>query len=156
MSRRRGAIKRPVSPDPIYNHYLVNRFINVAMIQGEKAIAEKIVYSALDMLSEKTKETGLSAFEKALSNVRPLLEVKSRRVGGATYQVPMEVTTERGNALAMRWIVWNARKRGTGSFKKKLANELLDAFNNTGISVKKREETHKMAEANRAFAHYRW
>jgi small subunit ribosomal protein S7 len=156
MSRRRQAIKRPILPDPIYNSELLAKFVNVIMLGGKKSTAEKVVYAAVDMLAERTKSEPLMAFEKALNNVKPLLQVKSRRVGGATYQVPVEVTPERANALAMRWVVMYSRKKSGMPFSKKLANELTDAFNNTGASVKKKEDTHKMAEANKAFAHYRW
>lgn len=156
MSRRRGAVKRKILPDPIYNSELVSKFINVTMRDGKKSIAEKAVYGALEVLSKKTETPALEAFEKALGNVRPLLEVKSRRVGGATYQVPVEVSKERGNALAMRWVLTYTRKKTNGPVSKKLSVELVDAFNKTGASVKKREDTHKMAEANRAFAHFRW
>ncbi len=156
MSRRRKAIRRSVLPDPIYKSTLLGRFINTTMYSGKKAIAETAVYKALGILAEKTKIDALEAFEKAVTNVRPLLEVKSRRVGGATYQVPIEVLQERGNAVAIRWLLTYSRRRGSGPIARKLAAELIDAFNNTGASVKKREETHKMAEANRAFAHYKW
>ncbi len=156
MSRRRRAIRRSILPDPIYQSTLVGRFINTTMVSGKKSIAETAVYKALEMLAEKTKINALEAFEKAMTNIRPLLEVKSRRVGGATYQVPIEVLPDRGNAVAIRWLLTYARKRGSGPIARKLAGELIDAFNNTGASVKKREDTHKMAEANRAFAHYKW
>lgn len=156
MSRRRQAIKREVIPDPIYSSVILSKFINVAMQNGKKSTAEKAVYNALEMLSERTKKEPLEAFETALNNSRPLLEVKSRRVGGATYQVPIEVDEDRGNALAMRWIISYARGKSGSPFAKRLANELNDAFNSTGNTVKKREDSHRMAEANRAFAHYRW
>lgn len=156
MSRRRQAIKRSIIPDPIYNSEVVSKFINVSMLQGKKAVAGKVVYTALKILEERTKTEALKAFEKALENARPLLEVKSRRVGGATYQVPVEVTIDRGNALAMRWLIQFSRKKKGLPFSKRLANELTDSFNNTGSSVKKKDDTHRMAEANRAFAHYRW
>ncbi len=156
MSRRRQALKRQILPDPIYNNEVISKFINVSMYSGKKSVAESNFYSAMKILEERTKTEGLEAFEKALGNVRPLLEVKSRRVGGATYQVPVEVNEDRGNALAMRWIILNSRKKSGMPFARRLANELTDAFNNTGTSVKKKEDTHRMAEANRAFAHYRW
>jgi small subunit ribosomal protein S7 len=156
MSRRRRAIKRTVLPDPIYNSEMVSKFINVIMLSGKKSTAERAVYGALDILAERTKTEALTAFEKAMKNAKPLLEVKSRRVGGATYQVPIEIAHQRGNALAMRWILTFSRKKSGMPFSRRLANELTDAFNNTGSTVKKREDTHRMAEANRAFAHYRW
>jgi len=156
MSRRRRAIRRTVIPDPIYNSELISKFINMTMLDGEKAVAEKVVYSALETLAERTKTEALAAFEKALNNAKPLLEVKSRRVGGATYQVPIEIAKHRGNALAMRWLINFSRKKSGMPYSRRLANELTDAFNNTGTTVKKKEDTHRMAEANRAFAHYRW
>lgn len=156
MSRRRRAIKRSVIADPIYNSDLVSRFINVVMKQGKKDVAEKAVYQAIELLSERTKQDALDSFKQAVKNVKPSLEVKSRRVGGATYQVPIEVSGDRGNALAMRWLISYARKKSGGSISKRLANELTDAFNNTGGSVKKKEDVHRMADANRAFAHYKW
>ncbi len=154
---RKGSIpKREILPDPVYNSRLAARFINRLMYQGKKGVAEKIFYSALAQLSEKTSEEPLNAFEKALDNVKPHLEVKARRVGGATYQVPMDVRPDRQVSLSVRWVITYARARGEKGMVNKLANELLDAFNNRGGAVKKREDTHRMAEANKAFAHYRW
>ena len=156
MSRRRKAVKRTVLPDPIYNSELISKFVNATMLDGKKSVAQKVVYNAINTLAEKSKADPLEAFEKAIDNVKPLLQVKSRRVGGATYQVPIEVSPIRANALAMRWIIGFSRKKKGVPLAKRLGNELCDAFNNTGTSVKKKEETHKMAEANKAFAHYRW
>ena len=156
MSRRRQAVKREHLPDTVYNSTLIGKMINIVMERGKKTVAERSVYNAINILSEKTKVEPMEAFDKAMANVRPLLEVKSRRVGGATYQVPIEVPVDRGNALALRWVISYARKKKGVPFEKRLASELTDAFNNTGTSVKKREDTHRMAEANRAFAHYRW
>ena len=154
--RKKRAEKRYVKPDPKFNDMIVAKFVNAIMYEGKKSVARDIVYSAFDILEEKTKKPGIEVFKKAMSNVQPLIEVRSRRVGGATYQVPMEVRPERRIALAMRWIKTYARKRSEKSMSVKLANELLAASNNEGSSVKKKEETHKMAEANKAFAHYRW
>lgn len=156
MSRRRVAAKREILPDPKYSDQVVAKFINMIMECGKKSIAERIVYGALDEMSKKGRGEPLDVFKQALSNVEPRVEVKSRRVGGATYQVPVEVRPGRRNALAMRWLVDAARKRSEKSMDRRLAGELLDAFENRGTAVKKREDTHKMAEANRAFAHYRW
>ena len=156
MSRRARATKRDVLPDPKYGNKMLSRFINILMLSGKKAVAEKIVYGALDRIGEKSKGDPLEVFEKALDNIRPMVEVKSRRVGGATYQVPIEVRSDRGVALAMRWLVDSARKRGEKSMGMRLAGEVLDAFEQKGTAVKKREDTHRMAEANKAFAHYRW
>ncbi|KTD62606.1 30S ribosomal protein S7 [Legionella spiritensis] len=176
MPRRREVPKREILPDPKYHSELLAKFINVLMINGKKSIAEKIIYGALDVMNERIKknkkhdeeggeETGSSGtgshavlhyFEKALDNVRPSVEVRSRRVGGATYQVPVEVRTDRSIALGMRWIVQAARSRGEKGMMLRLAGELSDAFENKGSSVKKREDTHKMAKANQAFAHFRW
>lgn len=157
MSRRTRATKRDVLPEPKYGSKMLSRFINILMLDGKKAVAEKIVYGALDRVADKNKsEEPLVMFEKALANIRPMVEVKSRRVGGATYQVPVEVRNERGMALAMRWMVDAARKRGEKSMGLRLAGEILDAFEQKGSAVKKREDTHRMAEANKAFAHYRW
>jgi small subunit ribosomal protein S7 len=154
---RKGPIpKRDVLPDPVYNSRLAARFINRLMYNGKKGVAEKIFYAALVQLGEKTSEEPLRAFEKALENVKPHLEVKARRVGGATYQVPMEVRADRQASLSIRWLINYARARGEKSMISKLAAEFLDAFNNRGGAVKKREDTHRMAEANKAFAHYRW
>jgi small subunit ribosomal protein S7 len=156
MSRRHVAAKREILPDPKYGDLTVAKFINMVMERGKKSIAEKIVYGALEEMSKKGKGTPIDVFKQALGNVEPRVEVKSRRVGGATYQVPVEVRPNRRSALAMRWLVDAARKRGEKSMDRRLAGELLDAFENRGSAVKKREDTHKMAEANRAFAHYRW
>lgn len=154
--RKKRAEKRYIKPDPKYNDMVVAKFVNAIMYEGKKSVARDIVYSAFDILEEKTKKPGVEVFKKAMSNVQPLIEVRSRRVGGATYQVPMEVRPERRTALAMRWIKTYARKRSEKSMSVKLANELLAASNNEGSSVKKKEETHKMAEANKAFAHFKW
>ena len=156
MSRRRAAVKRDILPDPKYHDKSLAKFINIIMKNGKKAVAEKIVYGALDIVIEKTKAADLDGFNKALDNIKPMVEVKSRRVGGATYQVPVEVRSSRQAALAMRWLVDASRKRGEKSMGKRLAGELMDAFENKGNAVKKKEDTHRMAEANKAFAHYRW
>lgn len=157
MSRRKGSYKREVIPDPMYNDALVAKFINGLMQDGKKGTAQRILYGAMDILKEKIEgEEPVGAFKKALENVKPSLEVRSRRVGGATYQVPVDVRPNRRTTLAIRWLVANARKRGEKNMTSRLANELIDAFNNRGNSVKKREDTHKMADANKAFAHYRW
>ena len=157
MSRRRKADKRDIIPDPKFNDRVLSRFINIVMYGGKKSIAEKIVYQALEIASQKLKDkNSLDLFKTALNNVKPGIEVRSRRVGGATYQVPVEVGNERALALAIRWIVDSSRKRSEKSMTHRLAQELIDANENKGASIKKREDTHKMAEANRAFAHYRW
>ena len=157
MSRRRKADKRDIIPDPKFNDRVLSRFINIVMNDGKKSIAEKIVYQALEIASNKLKaKNSLDLFKTALNNVKPGIEVRSRRVGGATYQVPVEVRNERALALAIRWIVDASRKRSEKSMTHRLAQELIDANENKGASIKKREDTHKMAEANRAFAHYRW
>ncbi len=156
MSRRRDIPKREVLPDPRYRDELVTRFINGLMLDGKKSVAQGIFYRALDIVAERSKEEPLGVFKKAMENVKPLVEVKSRRVGGATYQVPVEVRPERKVALAIRWLIGYSRSRGEKSMELRLASELLDAANNRGAAVKKREDTHKMAEANKAFAHYRW
>ena len=156
MSRRRVTAKRTILPDPKFGDEIVARFINVIMKSGKKSVAERIVYGAFDQVGEKTKEEALEVFGRALENVRPIVEVKSRRVGGATYQVPVEVRPARRNALAMRWIVEAARSRGEKSMAARLAAELMEAAEKRGTAVKKREDTHRMAEANKAFAHYRW
>lgn len=154
---RKGAVpKREVLPDPIYNSKKVTKVINQLMLDGKKGTAEKAVYGALNIIREKTGKEPLEVFEEAMKNIMPVLEVKARRVGGANYQVPIEVRTDRRQTLGIRWLVSFARKRGEKTMDKKLAGELMDAANNTGGSVKKREDTHKMAEANKAFAHYRW
>ena len=154
--RRRRAQKRLIDPDPRYGDFLVAKFINVVMECGKKSIAERIVYDALDIVKEKTSKEPLEVFRAALDNVRPLLETKSRRVGGATYQVPVSVSEDRGYSLALRWIRSYSRERKGKPMHEKLAQEIIDGFNKTGPSIKKREDMHKMAEANRAFAHYRW
>ena len=156
MSRRRKAIKRQIMPDPKFNDKIVSKFTSCLMFDGKRSTAEKIVYGALDFVKEKTKSDPLALFHEALNNVRPQIEVRSRRVGGATYQVPMEVRQERGTAMALRWLVTFSRARNGKSMSQKLAGELMDAANETGSAVKKREDTHKMAEANKAFAHYRY
>ena len=154
--RKRRAEKRDVLPDPIYNSKVVTKLSNSLMKDGKKGIAQTILYDAFDMVKEKTSQEPMEVFEKALSNIKPALEVKSRRVGGANYQVPIEVKANRSQALAMRWLVQYARLRGGHSMAENLANEIIDASNGVGAAVKKREDTHKMAEANKAFAHYRW
>ena len=154
--RKGNATKRDVLPDPIYNSKLVTRLINKIMLDGKKGTAQKILYGAFDMIKEKTNEEPMAVFEKAMNNIKPALEVKSRRVGGANYQVPVEVKADRAQALAFRWLAQYARLRNGHSMAENLANEIIDASNGTGASVKKKEDTHKMAEANKAFAHYRW
>jgi small subunit ribosomal protein S7 len=156
MPRRRVAEKREILPDPIYNSKIVSKFINSIMRDGEKAVAAKICYDAFDIMKTKTGDDPLKVFKTALENVKPVVEVKSRRVGGATYQVPVDIRQQRRLALAFRWILGFAQKRGERTMREKLAGELLDAANKTGATIKKREDTHKMAEANKAFAHYRW
>ncbi len=154
--RKRRAVKRDVLPDAIYNSKVVTKLINQIMRDGKKGTAQKIVYNAFDMIKEKTGQDAMEVFNKAMENIRPALEVKSRRVGGANYQVPVEVKQDRAQALAFRWLTQYARLRNGHSMAENLANEIIDASNGTGASVKKREDTHKMAEANKAFAHYRW
>ena len=157
MPRRRVVGQRKILPDPKFHNELLAKFINILMVDGKKSTAEKIVYGALDILTEKnTEKSHLELFETALDNIRPQVEVKSRRVGGSTYQVPVEVRPVRRNALAMRWLVEAARKRGEKSMAQRLANEMLDASDSKGSAVKKREDVHRMADANKAFAHYRW
>ena len=156
MPRRRVAEKREILPDPIFNSKLLSKFVNSLMKDGKKAVAEKICYGALDIIKDKTGDDPLKVFKTAIENVKPVIEVKSRRVGGATYQVPVDIRPQRRNALAFRWIIGYARARGENTMREKLAGELMDAANKTGASIKKREDTHKMAEANKAFAHYRW
>ncbi len=156
MPRKGSVPKRDVLPDPKHHTKLVTKFVNGIMWDGKKSIAETILYDAFDLVADRTKEDPVKIFEKAVDNVRPILEVRSRRVGGSTYQVPVEVRPERSQALAIRWLINFARARGEKSMKEKLASELLDAAANRGSSVKKKEDTHKMAEANKAFAHYRW
>jgi len=156
MPRRREVPKRIILPDPKFGSEKLAKFINMVMVSGKKAVAERILYDALDRISEKTGSEALDVLDKAMENVSPMVEVKSRRVGGATYQVPIEVRAARRQALAMRWIIDAARKRGEKSMQLKLAGELMDAAEQRGSAVKKREDTHRMAEANKAFAHYRW
>ena len=156
MPRRREVPKRRIIPDPKYKDKLVSKFTNTIMLSGKKATAEGILYGAFDIIQERFKEDALEVFRKALDNVKPKLEVKSRRVGGATYQVPVEVRPERRVALAMRWLVTYSRARGEKTMRERLAAELVDAAQNRGNAVKKKDDTHKMAEANKAFAHYRW
>jgi small subunit ribosomal protein S7 len=156
MSRKREVKKRETTPDPKYREVLVVKFINVLMRKGKKSVAERIFYNALQILGEKTKDEPLKIFKQAMENVKPVLEVKSRRVGGATYQVPVEVRPDRRTSLAIRWIIQFAKERPEKSMQEQLAAEFLDAANSRGASIKKREDTHRMAEANKAFAHYRW
>ena len=154
--RKRRAVKRDVLADPIYESKLVTKLINRLMIDGKKGVAQTILYDAFDIIKEKNGEDPMEVLNKALQNIKPALEVKSRRVGGANYQVPIEVRTDRSQALGLRWLVQYARLRGGHSMSENLANEIMDAANGTGAAVKKREDTHRMAEANKAFAHYRW
>ena len=156
MARRREAEKREIIPDPKFNNVLVARFINCVLKQGKKSLAERVVYTALNSIEDKTSDDPIKVFKKAVDNAAPMLEVRSRRVGGATYQVPVEVSPARRVALSIRWLISHARGRTGKSLAEKLSNELMDAFNNTGGAVKKKEEVHRMAEANKAFAHYRW
>ena len=156
MSRRRVAEKREILPDPKYGDQVLAKFINMVMRSGKKSVAERIVYGALDTIGEKTKSDSLEVFGKALDNVRPIVEVKSRRVGGATYQIPVEVRPARSMTLAMRWLVDAAKNRSEKNMGLRLAGELMDAAENRGTAMRKREDTHKMAEANKAFSHYRW
>ena len=156
MSRRHSAEKREIMPDPKYGDIVITKFMNSVMYDGKKSAAEGIVYGALDVIEGKTRQDPVGVFHEALTNVMPTVEVRSRRVGGATYQVPVEVRPERRQALAIRWLITAARKRNDKTMVERLSGELLDASNNRGTAVKKREDTHKMAEANRAFSHYRW
>ncbi|MCO5135771.1 MAG: 30S ribosomal protein S7 [Phyllobacteriaceae bacterium] len=156
MSRRHRAEKREINPDPKYGDLVLTKFMNAVMLDGKKSVAERIVYGALDQVEEKAKQNPVEAFHTALENVAPHVEVRSRRVGGATYQVPVEVRPERRQALAIRWLIAAARKRNETTMIDRLSGELMDAANNRGSAVKKREDTHKMADANKAFAHYRW
>ena len=156
MSRRRAAIKRTILPDHKFKDLVIAKFMNRIMLDGKKSVSEKIVYGAFDIVSKKTDKEPLEFFHEALANVKPNLEVKSRRVGGATYQVPMEVRPRRAQALAMKWIIDSALKRSERTMRERIASEIIDAYDNKGNAVKKREETHKMAEANRAFSHFRW
>jgi small subunit ribosomal protein S7 len=156
MPRRRVVAKREILPDPLYNSQLVTKFINSVMVEGKKSVAEGILYGALNRVAEKTQDDPMKTFKKAIENVKPALEVKSRRVGGSTYQVPVEVRPNRRTSLAIRWLIEYAASRGEKTMREKLAAELLDAANLRGGAVKKKDDTHKMAEANKAFAHYRW
>ncbi len=156
MPRRRIAAKREVLPDPIYNSQLLTKFINNMMWDGKKSVAESIMYDALEQIREKTQDDPLKVFKKAIENVKPKVEVRSRRVGGATYQVPVEVSQHRGTSLSIRWLINYSRSRGEKTMMDRLASEIMDAAAGKGNSIKKREDTHKMAEANKAFAHYRW
>lgn len=156
MPRKGHIAKRDVLPDPLYNNKVVTKLINNIMLDGKKGTAQKIVYGAFDKVAAKTGKEAVEVFEEAMNNIMPVLEVKARRIGGATYQVPIEVRPERRQALALRWITMFTRKRGEKTMQDKLANEIMDAANNTGSSVKRKEDMHKMAEANKAFAHYRW
>jgi small subunit ribosomal protein S7 len=156
VPRRGNVPKREILPDPLYNSVLVTKLINSIMLDGKKGVAQKVVYDAFDIVKEKSGRNPLEAFNEAINNIMPSLEVKARRVGGATYQVPIEVRAERRQTLGLRWLTSYARKRGEKTMRERLAGELMDAMNNTGSAVKKREDTHKMAESNRAFAHYRW
>ncbi len=154
--RRRRPVKREVLPDPKFGSKLVSKFVNCMMLEGKKGVSETIFYKAMDIIGEKTQKEPVEVFVQSLENVKPAVEVKSRRVGGATYQVPVEVRPERRQALGIRWIINNSRKRSEKTMYERLAGELVDAYNNTGTSIKKKEDTHKMAEANKAFAHYKW
>ncbi len=156
MSRRHRADKRDVIPDPKFGDLVVSKLMNSLMLDGKKSAAEGIVYGAFDIIESRVKQDPIAVFHQALDNIRPSVEVRSRRVGGATYQVPVEVRTERQQALAIRWVIDSARKRGENTMRERLSGELLDAMNGRGQAVKKREDTHRMAEANRAFSHYRW
>ena len=156
MPRRGNVPKREILPDPVYNSILVTRLINNVMLDGKKGVAQKVVYDAFDIIEKKLDRSPLEVFTTAMDNIMPSLEVKARRVGGATYQVPIEVRPERRQTLGLRWLVDYSRKRNEKTMRERLANEIMDAVNNTGASVKKREDTHKMAESNKAFAHYRW
>ncbi|MFH0812839.1 MAG: 30S ribosomal protein S7 [Pseudomonadota bacterium] len=156
MSRRKGAIRRDILPDPKYNDKMVARLINKVIMRGKKSLAERIVYSAFDIIESRTKQEPLSLFKASLDNIKPVIEVKSRRVGGATYQVPLEIRSDRRVSLALKWLITHARQRPEKSMPERLAGEMLDAANNRGNAFKKKEDTHKMAEANKAFAHYRW
>ena len=156
MSRRHSAEKREINPDPKFGDLVVTKFMNAVMYDGEKSIAERIVYGAFDVVTEKSRQEAVAVFHAALENIAPHVEVRSRRVGGATYQVPVDVRPERRQALAIRWLISAARKRNETTMVDRLSGELMDAANNRGTAVKKREDTHRMAEANRAFSHYRW
>ncbi len=156
MPRKGPVRKRPIIPDPVHNSIMVQRFINRLVLDGKKSVAERIFYGALEIIEKKTQKPGLEIFEQAIRNVMPVIEVRPRRVGGSTYQVPVEVRPERKTSLALRWLTINSRKRSGRTMRERLASELMDAANGTGASVKKKEDGHRMAEANKAFAHYRW
>ena len=156
MPRRGNVPKREVLPDPVYKSTLVTKLVNSVMLDGKKGVAQRVVYGAFEIVEQKTGKNGLDAFQQAMENIMPSLEIKSRRVGGATYQVPLEVRPERRQTLGLRWLTAYSRKRSEKTMKERLAAEIMDACNNTGASVKKREDTHKMAEANKAFSHFRW
>ena len=156
MSRRKSAVKRPVLPDARYDSQTVSKFINVLMYQGKKSVAERTFYDAMDLVEARTNQPGVNVFKQALANLKPVVEVKSRRVGGATYQVPVEVRPDRRTALAMRWLISFSRDRGEKSMSEKLAAEVISASRGEGNAIKKKEDTHRMADANKAFAHYRW
>ena len=156
MPRRRVAAKREILPDPKYGNVTLAKFMNHVMVSGKKSVAEKIIYGALDIVKERTSKDPIEAFEEALENIAPMVEVKSRRVGGATYQVPVQIEGPRRQSLAIRWMLASARSRPGRTMAEKLAAEIVDAYNNTGATIKRREDTHRMAEANRAFSHYRW
>ncbi len=156
MPRRRVVAKRVILPDPKFKDRLVAKFINSLMYEGKKGVGEQIFYDAMDIIADKTKNDPIRVFKKAMDNIKPIIEVKARRVGGSTYQVPIEVRADRREALGIRWLIRYSRARGEKSMRDKLAGEIIDAFNGKGAAVKKREETHRMAEANKAFAHYRW
>jgi len=156
MSRRRAAVKREVLPDAKFGDVVLTKFMNCLMYQGKKSVAEAIVYTAFDRIAKRSGQDPIKVFHDALANVRPAIEVRSRRVGGATYQVPVEVRSDRGQALAIRWLIGSSRSRSENSMEERLSGELLDAANNRGAAVKKREDTHRMADANKAFSHYRW
>ena len=156
MPRRREIARRDILPDPPYNSQLVTRFVNVVMRDGKKATAERILYEALEAIRQRTSDDPMKVFKRAIENVKPAVEVKSRRVGGSTYQVPVEVRPSRRLALSMRWIIQNAKRRGERTMRQKLAAELMDAAENRGAAIKKKEDTHRMADANKAYAHYRW
>ncbi len=156
MSRRHSADKREINPDPKFGNLVVSKFMNSVMYEGKKSVAESIVYGAFEIIEGKTKQSPVTVFEQALDNVMPSIEVRSRRVGGATYQVPVEVRTDRSQALAIRWLISSSRGRSENTMEERLSGELLDAANNRGSAVKRREDTHRMADANKAFSHYRW
>ncbi len=156
MPRRREVPKRQILPDPLYNSQLLTKFVNVIMLDGKKTVAERILYDALETIRERTEDDPMRVFKRAIDNCKPAVEVKSRRVGGSTYQVPIEVRPSRRLALSMRWLIQSAKKRGEKNMRMQLANELMDAAENRGSAIKKKEDTHRMAEANKAFSHYRW